>query len=550
MTNHNIESSSLTPPPPTAENREEPCRVLVLSDRRATGKRIAGVFGGFACRIKTVKRPFEALASIHDYDPHLFVVDTCPQDLSLEEICDAIRIPRQVKPLALLLTAEAASHADLDRDWLGIDDVIKIDSEDNQLAVMLHQHFRLMQLERKVLHREQEILDSLPNALFVTDRSSILWKVNHAFARLYGIEEPDRLRQQLGKPLMQALAAASRADFEQSPAVELTSALFEAVRRGSGEFRFSELIDERERHCTGRLTALVHDRNRFLVDLCDMTDRERGLLRKARQERLATIGNLSLGIAHEIQNPNTFSRVSAGSLKEIFGALRPHLEKLLQQEGDLKIGALPLKTAINHIDESIAGVEKASRRVAEVLDSLRNFGKSDEEKISAINPREAVEEAVLLTKHTCRSITQVQVDLPDNLPAVRARCCELSQVFVNLIENAVQAFALPVQQARGEGSAEIRIQVDEETDADLVLAVTDNGPGIDKAMQERIFRPYYTTREQGEGTGLGLSLSSDILHRFGGDLTVRSRPGRGATFLIALKKTQQKTERREASDEL
>jgi two-component system NtrC family sensor kinase len=69
----------------------------------------------------------------------------------------------------------------------------------------------------------------------------------------------------------------------------------------------------------------------------------------------------------------------------------------------------------------------------------------------------------------------------------------------------------------------------------LVIAVSDNGPGIDSPLQQRIFRPYFTTRAQGEGTGLGLSISSDIMHRFGGDLMVRSRKGEGATFLVTLR---------------
>jgi signal transduction histidine kinase len=73
-------------------------------------------------------------------------------------------------------------------------------------------------------------------------------------------------------------------------------------------------------------------------------------------------------------------------------------------------------------------------------------------------------------------------------------------------------------------------------DSELVIAVSDNGPGMDEAVQNQIFRPYFTTRPQGEGTGLGLSLSSDIMRRFEGDLTVCSRRGHGATFLVTLKR--------------
>jgi two-component system NtrC family sensor kinase len=111
-------------------------------------------------------------------------------------------------------------------------------------------------------------------------------------------------------------------------------------------------------------------------------------------------------------------------------------------------------------------------------------------------------------------------------------------VFINLIENACQAFESAGPQARGEGMAQIRIHLERLDERELVIAVSDNGPGIDESLQAQIFRPYFTTREQGVGTGLGLSLSSDIMRRFGGDLTVRSRRGRGATFLVTLRREQ------------
>jgi C4-dicarboxylate-specific signal transduction histidine kinase len=184
----------------------------------------------------------------------------------------------------------------------------------------------------------------------------------------------------------------------------------------------------------------------------------------------------------------------------------------------------------------VAGIEKACDRIATVLDTLRSFGQTAGDSVSAVEVHQPVSEAVFLTKHVLRDRARLTVDLPGELPPVRAAASELSQVFINLIENACQAFDFAGPQARGDGPAEIRIHLEQLDERELIIAVSDNGPGIDETLQAQIFRPYFTTREQGVGTGLGLSLSSDILRRFGGDLTVRSRRGKGATFLVTLQR--------------
>jgi C4-dicarboxylate-specific signal transduction histidine kinase len=273
-----------------------------------------------------------------------------------------------------------------------------------------------------------------------------------------------------------------------------------------------------------------------LVALRDVTDHEQALLRAARRERLATIGNLSVGVAHEIQNPNTFSRVSAANLRELLTALQPMIEELARKQPETKIGTLSLPRALQSIGEAVSGIEKASDRIAAVLETLKRFGQVAGDSLSSVYVHVPVSEAVLLTRHVLRDRARLTVELPEDLPPVRAAASELSQVFINLIENACQAFDFAGPQARGDGEAEIRIHLERLDERELVIAVSDNGPGIDESLQAQIFRPYFTTRQQGVGTGLGLSLSSDILRRFGGDLTVRSRRGKGATFLVTLKR--------------
>jgi len=519
--------------PPTA-GTDQTCRALLLAQDTAWCTRFKSLAKHLGFRLKRLDSPVEVLMQFHEFDPHLFVVgEFRPSELSLTDLCDALRVPRLVRPLALLVTTDVPVPPGEDLAELGVDEIFRADAPPEDYASALMQHFKLTVAQRKVLDRERDILDSLPDALFVVDTELALWKVNRAFAGLLGLAQVETLRRHLGQPLVAALQGVLG---EKAAGEELAAALTSALRNCETSFECREMRNGTERFLAGQITRLESNTEHVLVALRDVTDHEQALLRAARRERLATIGNLSVGVAHEIQNPNTFSRVNAANLRTLLAALKPMITELARQRPEATIGALPLSKVLQSIGEAVAGIEKASDRIAAVLDTLKSFGQTAGDSVACVNVHAPVNEAVFLTKHVLRNRARLTVDLPENLPTVKAAASELSQVFINLIENACQAFDFAGPQARSDGPAEIHIDLEQLGKRELTIAVSDNGPGIDEDLQARIFRPYFTTREQGMGTGLGLSLSSDILRRFGGDLTVRSRRGQGATFLITLQR--------------
>jgi len=522
---------------PHQAGTDELCRILLLSQETPWCTEFKALIRHLGMRLKRLDSPVDALVHFHEFDPHIFVVNAFNgDDLSLTDLCDALRIPRLLRPLALLVTDGVPIPPGEDLAELGVDEVFNTGHSLDDYSTTLIQHFRLTVAQRRVLDRERDILDSLPDALMVVDDDLILWKVNRAFARLFGLDNAEPLRRHLGQPLTAVLSGIVSGSAESGVGASLVTGLATALRNDRKSFDCRELIGQSERFLAGQVTRLESNPSHALIALRDVTDQQQAVLRESRRERLATIGNLSVGVAHEIQNPNTFSRVNAANLKALFSALKPLLEERAGEKSDWKVGTLPLKTVLDKIDEAVSGVEMASQRIAAVLDTLKRFGQTSGDSITDCNAAEAVMEAVILTKHVLREHAQLAVDLPQNLPFVRAATSELAQVFINLIENACNAFTFPGPQARGDGPAEIRIHMERMDERELVIAVTDNGPGIEEELQAQIFRPYFTTQEQGEGTGLGLSLSSDLMHRFGGDLTVRSRRGQGASFLVTLQR--------------
>lgn len=499
-------------------------KILLLGRASALTKRITIIAESLGFEVLQVKSANLALTLIADSDPVLFVIESPGDEMNLEDICLALRIPRQVRPIGLVVSDQNQCFEYANEDC-GIDELFKSNIANEQLASLFIQQARVTGLQRRIMDRENEILDSMPHALIEIGNDTVVWKANRSLAQMVGIDKPDFRRDVLGFPVLRAMGAAS---------YEFVQGLTEAVRAGDESFCGKALLKNSERLIAANITPLQQNSEHYLVELRDITDEQQAVLMEARRERLATIGNLAVGAAHEIQNPNTFSRVNAENLKQLFMALKPTIENAFAGT-DAKIGTLPLSKVFIKIDEAINGVETASRRIEAVISTLKTFGRSPDGTVGSIDPLMSIKEAVLLTKHEIRTVAELKVELPDELPPVYGTSAELSQVFVNLLSNAVKALAEHKQRG-SEDPPRIRIHVDTTTRQELVIAVSDNGPGIKDELKERIFRPYYTTRRQGEGTGLGLSISSDIMHRFNGDLSVRSEYGKGATFLVSMKR--------------
>lgn len=223
-----------------------------------------------------------------------------------------------------------------------------------------------------------------------------------------------------------------------------------------------------------------------------------------RQERMATLGQLTSGILHELSNPLT--------------AVLGYARQLLTQ---------PLNTsALVEVEKICREAERAARIVRSLLPLAR--GAHPEKK--AVNLNGLLEVTLDLRRYEW-DVNNIEVflELDSTLPETQADADQLQQVLLNLLLNAEQA----ILSVRDRGRLHLRTSWDEAA-RKIFIEVTDDGPGIDPAVLPRIFEPFFTTKLPGEGTGLGLSISQDILSGHDGNLAVRSQPGRGATFTIEL----------------
>ncbi|MGB0510489.1 MAG: sensor histidine kinase, partial [Flavobacteriales bacterium] len=181
-----------------------------------------------------------------------------------------------------------------------------------------------------------------------------------------------------------------------------------------------------------------------------------------------------------------------------------------------------------------SGILEGADRTARIVGGLRVFGRMDGDKPVEAALSDLLEASITVLGDRARSRARIEVDLADNVPSLYCQSGKLSQVFMNIIVNAVQATESRWQEPE---EREVRVELDQTLDAngkahELIVRVRDNGTGMDEETQQRLFDPFYTTKEIGKGTGLGLSIVKGILDDHGARIAVESRLGEGTTFVL------------------
>ena len=235
--------------------------------------------------------------------------------------------------------------------------------------------------------------------------------------------------------------------------------------------------------------------------------------------RLAEIGEMSAGFAHEINNPLQIMRAEQTLIDTILGDL--------QERGDLRPSA-----DLDELKDSMHQIKLQIDRCAEVTQALLKFARQKESKEQQVRLQDVIPEVTRLVKRKAdvEGVSIVQ-SIPENVPSISADPAQLQQVLVNLFNNAIDA----ILEARGSGGGELAVEAYAAEDQKVAIVVRDNGCGISADNMEKIFTPFFTTKPVGKGTGLGLSICYGIITSMGGSMEVASIPGYGTTFTIYLK---------------
>lgn len=386
------------------------------------------------------------------------------------------------------------------------------------IEVALDRH----QLETKLAQREQwfaTTLRSIGDAVISTDQSQSVTFMNPVAEKITGwgqealgrpITEVLRLSDEHGQPIASPVGLA----LERSGTVDLPDNTELTVRGGQRvavEDSAAPIVDDRGEVLGG------------VVVFRDVSEKRDLEARVARSERMAALGTMAAGVAHEINNPLTFvlANIEAGSegLRQAIDILSS-APKAPQQDR--------VVTQLRDLEALLQDAQLGADRVREVVQELKIFGRIDRPTGAPMDPLAAAESAIKMTAHTVAHHARVERAFGPT-PKVKAHEGTLVQVFSNLLLNAADAI--------GPGRADRNvITVRSSTDPKgwALVEVEDTGPGIPAAVLPKIFDPFFTTKAVGKGLGLGLAIAHHLISELGGQLTAHNQPGAGAVMRVCL----------------
>jgi signal transduction histidine kinase len=293
-----------------------------------------------------------------------------------------------------------------------------------------------------------------------------------------------------------------------------------------------------------RLEKGVVERTAVLMDTVKALESKHQALMTAQEqlvhaEKMSSLGVLVAGVAHEINNPANFTRLSAENMQRDLERLRTFLLNLADDSSD-PVLLSELERRFVHLRENLRLIYDGTGRLSSIVGDLRRFSRLDEAEAQIAAPDQGLEATLNLVRAQYRDRVEIVYEAAD--PDARGYCypAALNQVFMNLTINACQAILTRATQEHREHTGllgQLKVasrRLEREGEAWWQVHFTDDGIGMDAATRQRIFEPFFTTKAVGEGTGLGLSTSYGIVRKHGGCIDVESTPGQGSSFLLVL----------------
>ena len=297
-------------------------------------------------------------------------------------------------------------------------------------------------------------------------------------------------------------------------------------------------------HSMDTVSQELVERNRLLAR--QLAEKQRLEIELARAQKLESVGQLAAGIAHEINTPVQFVGDSLYFLKDAAETLRPYTERMSalrdrSQRGELRASdwdALDALKAELDIDYLLENMPKAAdcalegvNRVGSIVRAMKSFAHPDQPDQTNVLLDEAIRNTLIVARNEIKYVADVQTDLGE-VPPVRCFAGDVNQLLINILVNASHSIEDVVRGTGERGRITVTLERDGE---EAVIAIADTGTGIPEAIRERIFDPYFTTKELGRGMGQGLAIAHNIVvKRHGGSLRFDTKEGVGTTFFIRL----------------
>ena len=409
-----------------------------------------------------------------------------------------------------------------------IEDALRASKND-----LLRQHEKLDELFKQVEHTKQEweaTLDCMSDIVILVDKNGKILRSNRALAELVNLPFSESLGQTwhelLGLP--PGPLEISRKHFHefyhQASERWFSISIYPFAKWGLTSTA-GQVVTMNDRTAIKKMTAELEQANREL---------KQAHVQQLQSEKMASIGQLAAGVAHEINNPIGFVSSNLGTLEKYVAKLHEfisflneelmeHLNPDQQEQVAARRKQLKIDMVLEDIDDLLAESRDGTERVGKIVRDLKGFSRVDEAEHKMANVKECLESAINIAWNEIKYKATLERDYSD-LPDIPCYPGQLNQIFVNLLVNAAQAI-------ESQGTIGVKTW---STDDQVFVQIRDSGCGISEEHCTRIFDPFFTTKDVGKGTGLGLSITYDIIKKHQGEISVDSQVGKGTCFTIRL----------------
>lgn len=326
--------------------------------------------------------------------------------------------------------------------------------------------------------------------------------------------------------------------------IDRTQRVIDAIRMGASDYLLKpcdlDVLTASVERALERRTLLrnarryKHDLEKRNAELArQKTEMERLQAQILQAEKMASLGQLAAGVAHELNNPAGFIYSNIELLKEQVELLKSCLsdydEVELPPEAAARISMIKKEIDYDNIVADLSSILSdcylGAERIRDVVQNLRLFSRLDEAEFKRVDLNEGIESTVRLLSGYYKAGKITLTRDYGEIPQINCYAAQLNQVWMNLLVNAAQAIG------DAEGEVSVTTRCERQT---VIVSISDTGPGIVPEQLKKIFDPFFTTKPVGEGTGLGLSISHGIIERHGGKIEVESAPDQGTKFTIFL----------------
>ena len=510
-------------------------KIMIVEDEDIVGKELRASLEdlgyGVTSVVKTGEQAFEK--AVQDR-PNLILMD-----IQLKGQMDGIKTAELIRSsvdIPAIFLMEYADKEKLERAKLTIPfGYILKPFHDRDLKVTIDMGLYAVNINTKRKRAEaklskskemlQAVVDGISDPLMMLDQDISVKVLNKAALNYYRASD---FKKVIGKPCFEGLQGKTN----PCEGCEIPSAIQSRQKKAFERKGFME-PEKIEQVVIYPMHHKDHQEGGAIIRITDVT-RARQIERELIQaDKMISLGVLVSGMAHEINNPNNFIMLNGHLLREAWESIVPVLKRYYDENGDFSMGGLPYSEMRDEIPQLFSGIKEGSERIQRIVQDLKDFARQDGANMGqSVNINEAIKSSIRLIGNLIKKATNnFRIKYGRNLPLIRGNKQKLEQVMINLIQNACQA--LPDK----EKGIFVTSFLDKERGG-VVVEVQDEGEGIPEKMLPRIMDPFFTTKRSEGGTGLGLSVSSNIIKRHGGKIELESEWGKGTTFRFFIPTTR------------